>query len=84
MTRREDENCIIRIIAVEVTVTLFRMAEEEMGRHNTGRPEISYSFIYSTYIAPLQRTSTQRRSQSREERFEGDVKFGRAGQQGTD
>src|SRR6218665_1839562 len=50
-----------------------------------------YSFILGTYIAPLQDTTTQRRSQpshgpvtAKEEGLEGDVKFGRGGhQQGT-
>jgi len=36
---------MIRIMTVDVTVTLLRMSEEEMERHNTGRPEISHSFM---------------------------------------
>src|SRR6218665_1069936 len=46
-----------------------------------------HSFILETYIAPLQETTTQRRSQPSHGQKEGlqrDVKFGRVGhQQGT-
>src|SRR6218665_2032543 len=54
-----------------------------MNPHN----EFLHSFILEIYIAPLQETTTQRRSQPSHGQKEGlqrDVKFGRVGhQQGT-